>query len=71
MTRREVGSLCCNGIVFCLALFILLVYPENTLDVSLYANIGTYLALIASGLMLIITLVKKELVKVQLLIYWL
>ena len=29
MTRREVGSLCCNGVVFCLALFILLVYPED------------------------------------------
>ena len=61
MTRREVGSLCCNGVVFCLALFILLVYPEDTLDVSLYANIGTYIALVASGLMFVMTLVKKEL----------
>ena len=67
MTRREIGSLCSNAVIFCLALFILLVYPEDTLDVTLYANIGTYLALIASGLMLIMTFVKKELVNVP---YW-
>ena len=67
MTRREVGSLCCNAIIFCLALFILLVYSEDTLDVTLYANIGTYIALVASGLMLVMTLMKKELGNVP---YW-
>ena len=67
MTRREVGSLCCNAVIFCLALFILLVYSEDTLDVTLYANIGTYIALVASGLMLVMTLMKKELSNVP---YW-